>query len=84
VTFRAAFHHGCPSKEVVMERIDIRTKRLLNLQRIFELSRLEDQLVAAAYELALPIRRQPLSTTRPHEDEIPKGQSPSTQGGLSA
>ncbi len=34
------------------------------LQRGYEGSRLEAQLIATAYELALPIRRQPLS--RPH------------------
>jgi hypothetical protein len=31
------------------------------LQRGYEGSRLEAQLIATAYELALPIRRQPLS-----------------------
>ena len=41
-----------------------RTRSPGQLQRGYEGSRLEAQLVATAYELALPIRRQPLS--RPH------------------
>jgi hypothetical protein len=68
-----------------MERARGRTRQLLNLQRGFERSRLEDQLVAAAYEWAFPIRRQVLPTTRPaQEDEVPKDQPATTQGGLSA
>jgi len=41
-----------------------RTRSPWHLQRGYEGSRLEAQLIATAYELALPIRRQPLS--RPH------------------
>ncbi len=68
-----------------MERAHVRTRQLLNLQRGFERSRLEDQLVAAAYELALPIRRQALPTTQ-HvpQDEVAKDPELTTQGGLSA
>ncbi len=68
-----------------MERAHVRTRRLLNLQRGFERSRLEDQLVAAAYESALPIRRQALPTTqRAPEEEVPNDQPSTTHGGLSA
>ena len=68
-----------------MERARVRTRQLLNLQRGFERSRLEDQLVAAAYESALPIRRQALPTTqRAQEDEVPKKQPLTPHGGLSA
>jgi hypothetical protein len=68
-----------------MERARVRTRQLLNLQRGFERSRLEDVLVAAAYEWALPIRRQALPTTqRAQEDEVPKHQPSIPQGGLSA
>ena len=68
-----------------MERAHIRTRQLLNLQRGFERSRREDQLVAAAYEWALPIQRQALPTTRrAQEDEVPKDQPSTTHGGLSA
>jgi hypothetical protein len=38
-----------------------RTRPPWHLQRSYEGSRLEAQLIATAYELALPIRRQPLS-----------------------
>jgi hypothetical protein len=41
-----------------------RTRPPWHLQRGYEGSRLEAQRIATAYELALPIRRQPLS--RPH------------------
>jgi hypothetical protein len=41
-----------------------RTRPPWHLQRGYEGSRLEAQLIATAYELALPIRSQPLS--RPH------------------
>ncbi len=68
-----------------MERAHVRTRRLLNLQRGFERSRLEDQLVAAAYEVALPLRRQALPTTQHGpEDEVAKDQELAIQGGLSA
>jgi hypothetical protein len=68
-----------------MERAQVRTRQLLNLQRGFERSRLEDQLVAVAYEWALPIQRQALPTTpRTPQDEIPKDQPSTATGGLSA
>jgi hypothetical protein len=68
-----------------MERAHVRTRQLLNLQRGFERSRLEDQLVAAAYEWALPIRRQALPPAQhAQEDEVPKDQPSTTHGGLSA
>ena len=68
-----------------MERAHLRTRQLLNLQRGFERSRLEDQLVAAAYELALPIQRYALPTTqRRRQDEIPKDLPSTANGGLSA
>jgi len=38
-----------------------RTRPPWQLQRGYEGTRLEAQLIASAYELALPIRRQPLS-----------------------
>jgi hypothetical protein len=41
-----------------------RTRPPWHLQRGYEGSRLAAQLIATAYELALPIRRQPMS--RPH------------------
>jgi hypothetical protein len=68
-----------------MERAHVRTRQLLNLRRGFERSRLEDQLVAAAYEWALPIRRQALPTTRRAPAEgVPTDQPSTPQGGLSA
>jgi site-specific DNA recombinase len=45
-----------------MERARARTKRTVQVQRGFERSRLEGDLVAAAYELAVPIRRQSRSS----------------------
>ncbi len=41
-----------------MERARARTKRAVQVQRSFERSRLEDDLVAAAYELAVPVPRR--------------------------
>jgi hypothetical protein len=68
-----------------MERAHVRTRQRVSLQRGFERSRLEDQLVAAAYEWALPIRRQALPTTqRAPEEEVPKDQPSTPHGGLSA
>jgi hypothetical protein len=68
-----------------MERAHVRTRQLLNLQRGFERSRLEGQLIAAAYESALPIRRQAIPTTqRVQEDEVPMDQLSTMQGELSA
>ncbi len=42
-----------------------RTRPPWHLQRGYEGSRLEAQLIATAYELALPIRRQPLFRPQP-------------------
>jgi hypothetical protein len=85
VTFLAAFHHGRPSKEVAMERAHVRTKQLPLLQRAFERSRLEGQLIATAYELAVPVRRQALPTPqRCQADDARQDQPPTTPGGLSA
>jgi hypothetical protein len=68
-----------------MERAHMRTRQLVNLQRGFERSRLEDQLVAAAYEWALPIRRQALPTMQSaQEEEVPTDQPSIPHGGLSA
>jgi hypothetical protein len=68
-----------------MERAHVRTRQPLNLQRGFERSRLEDQLVATAYEWALPVRRQALPTTsRLPTAKIAKDQPSTAIGGLSA
>jgi hypothetical protein len=68
-----------------MERAHVRTRRLPPLQRSFERSRLEEQLVAAAYELAIPIRRLSLSNPQRHRADAARPNPPSTaQGGLSA
>ena len=68
-----------------MERAQVRTKQLLNLQRGFERSRLEEQLVATAYERAVPIRRQPLSTPQCSQANAAREhQPPASKGGLSA
>ena len=68
-----------------MERAHVRTRQLPPLQRGFERSRLEEQLIATAYELAVPLCRQSLSTP-PRSGEDPTRQVPSsaTQGELSA
>ncbi len=68
-----------------MERAQVRTRQLPPLQRGFERSRLEEELVATAYELAVPICRQSLSTPqRSREDEARQDASSATKGGLSA
>ena len=68
-----------------MESAQVRTKQLLNLQRGFERSRLEEQLVATAYERAVPICRQPLSTLPCSQaNDAREHQPPARQGGLSA
>jgi hypothetical protein len=68
-----------------MERAGVRTRQLAPLQRGFERSRLEDQLIATAYELALPVRRQSLpSSQRPRGDDCQENQPPVPTGGLSA
>jgi len=68
-----------------MERARARTKRSVHLQRDFEHSRLEDALVAAAYELAVPVRRRPQSSAqrRATNPSLPPRQPPLT-GGSSA
>jgi hypothetical protein len=68
-----------------MERARLRTKPRLCLQRAFERSRLEEQLVTTAYELAVPPRRQSLSAPRgPGKDQGREQPCPVTEGGLSA
>jgi hypothetical protein len=68
-----------------MERAHVRTKQLPPLQRGFERSRLEEQLVVTAYELAVPIYRQPLSpSARSRGDQGRQDQLTLTTGGLSA
>lgn len=68
-----------------MERAHIRTRQLAPLQRGFERSRLEEQLVASAYELAVPLCRQALSTLqRSQGDDIRQDPLPIARGGISA
>ena len=62
-----------------------RTRPPLHLQRGCERSRLEAQLVAAAYELAVPIRRRPLSRPqRPRAKDPVSQPSPVPRQGVSA
>ena len=64
-----------------MERAHVRTRQLPPFQRSFERSRLEEQLLATAYELALPVHRQSL----PAGQRTARREQPSThKGGLSA
>ena len=68
-----------------MERAHVRTRQLPLLQRGFERSRLEEQLIATAYELVVPVRRQALPTPQCCQaDEARQDQPPTTTGGLSA
>ena len=68
-----------------MEGAHIQTRQLPPLQRGFERSRLENQLIATAYELAVPVRRQALPTPqRCHTDDAREDPTASAQGGLSA
>ncbi len=68
-----------------MERPHVRTRQLPPLQRSCERSRLEEQLVATAYELAVPLYRQTLSTSRHcRGDKASQEQSGARKGGLSA
>ena len=68
-----------------MEGAHIRTRQLPPLQRGFERSRLENQLIATAYELAVPIRRQTLPTPqRCQTDDAREDSTVTAQGGLSA
>jgi hypothetical protein len=68
-----------------MERAHVRTRQLPPLQRGFERSRLEKQLIATAYELAVPVRRQSLPTPqRCQTDEARQDPPAIAQGGLSA
>lgn len=66
-----------------MERAHVRTRQLPPLQRSFERSRLEEQLIATAYQLVVPLRR--LSTPQHSRgDEARQDQPPLSQGELSA
>ena len=68
-----------------MERAHVRTRQLPPLQRGFERSRLEEQLVATAYELAVPLCRRALpSLQRCQVDDSRQNPLPIAQGGLSA
>jgi len=68
-----------------MERARVRTRQLPPLQRGFERSRLEEQLIATAYELAVPIRRQSLpAPQRPQGSAARQDQLPARTGGFSA
>ena len=68
-----------------MERAHVRTRQLPPLQRGFERSRLEDQLIATAYELAVPIHRQVLSSSqRSPSDAVGPDQPSAPAGELSA
>ena len=76
---------GCSGKEVAMDRAHARTKRLLHVQRGCERSRLEDDLVAAAYELAVPILRRSRPEPRRRAPNLsPNPQPPLSAGGFSA
>lgn len=67
-----------------MDRARARSKQPPHLRRDFEQSRLEDQLIAAAYELVAPITRRALPASRRCKaDDVPQ-QPPSTAGGFSA
>ncbi len=68
-----------------MERARVRTRQLPPLQRSFERSRLEEQLIATAYELAVPLHRQVLSTPqRSPSNAAGSDQPPAPSGELSA
>jgi hypothetical protein len=68
-----------------MERARVWTRQLPPLRRGFERSRLEEQLVAAAYELAVPIRRRSLSASRRSQGDDARQNQPATvKGGLCA
>jgi hypothetical protein len=68
-----------------MERAPVRTRAPRALQRRFEPSRLQGDLIAAAYARAVPIRRQRLPTAqRPAPDVRPNGPSPTTPAGVPA
>jgi hypothetical protein len=68
-----------------MDRAHARTKRTVPLQRSFERSRLEEDLVATAYELAVPVlRRSRSSPRRRTPNPSPHSQPQSSAGGFSA
>jgi hypothetical protein len=72
-----------------MHRVHARRRQPPNTERGFERSRLEDQLLAAAYELALPLLRRPLPGGRAgnsrHESTPAEGrQRRAALGGLRA
>jgi hypothetical protein len=67
-----------------------RARPPLGIARGFERSRLEDQLVAAAYELTVPLVRRPLSSQwHAERPEMPAGAEaqrkwPRSAGGITA
>ena len=65
-----------------MARAPARTQRTLRVQRRFERSRLEDDLVAAAYQLAVPVPRR--SQRRPDPKASLPASQPRSSGGFSA
>ncbi len=68
-----------------MERAHARTTQALQVQRGFERSRLEEQLVVTAYELVVPVPRYALSTRLRSEDGASRqDRPPASKGGLSA
>lgn len=68
-----------------MQRPRARTTRPLQVQRGFERARLEDDLVAAAYALAVPIQRRSRSSAGRHATSSTSSpQQSAPAGGLSA
>lgn len=68
-----------------MDRAHARTQRPLHVQRGCERSRLEDDLVASAYQLAVPIRGRSRSAPRRRAPNAsPNPQPPLSAGGFSA
>jgi hypothetical protein len=63
-----------------------RARNALKLERIFEISRLEEEIIAAAYELATPLLRRPMprpttSGRQPAPTPVPKADGPRRQAG---
>ena len=60
-----------------------RTRKLLNIERCCEHSRLQGQLIAAAYELVTPLirRRLPAPTARPAQTRIRDTDQPQPRTG---
>lgn len=68
-----------------MKRARAQTNRSVHLQRDFERSRLEADLVATAYELAVPVQRRPSTTAQQRAaDSSRSPQSSPLTGGFSA